>query len=182
MSEADFVAGAVEVAGLTASAARAAYADPELAATIPVAVETGYSVSRRPIGDTGAGDGARSAANFACEVSFWRANVGPTGDELMRYTVDKYFESDGTNILNWDVSEAGTVTYLGQVGGWSFRGTLLSTDGDRAFGSAHYSQRVGEFQTLNSFSWTPELQVIVHANGDIELFWPGERDSQLTWC
>ncbi|WP_369374356.1 hypothetical protein AB1046_08705 [Promicromonospora sp. Populi] len=184
MSEADFVAGAVKYAGLTASEAHAAYADPEAIATVPVQVSTQVGSSAAPSRDSGSSAEVNAPAVIDCEVTALQTFENVFGHDLAYYELNKWFEAEDGRVVGTSTSWRGWASDLGYLGGWAYRGNLVANTGWRGPDyTEHFSQVVGDFADYNDAHWTPEIEIAVHGEGSYEVFLPGsDQEYYLSHC
>ncbi|WP_166353626.1 hypothetical protein [Phytoactinopolyspora limicola] len=175
MSEEEFVAGAMEVGGLSEADARDAYHDPDVVLTVPVEVVAEDSVESETV------DSPTIKATYrGCTLTARRDANNLAGHRLFRLTVEKYWEGNGSTVRNVSHDWSHSTTTLGRVGGWSFDRLTESVGEYRSWrGIArgrHYSARSGRWSAWPE-SRTLQARLMTRADGS----WTTDRGDGKCW-
>jgi hypothetical protein len=177
MSEEEFVEGAMEVGGLSESAAREAYHDPALALTVPVAVV----VEDTAVSEPAAGNPTINAAYRGCTLTSKRDYDNVFGHRLFRWTVKKYWEGNGTTVRNVSHEVFNSRTWLGKEGNWTFNGLVEAVNEYRNwYGNwhgRHYSARTGQWKATAFEKRNLQVRSMTRADGS----WTTDKSDGDCW-
>ncbi|MGW3513201.1 hypothetical protein [Streptomyces sp. NPDC000994] len=156
VSEADFVAGVMATAGLSASEAHELYEDPEQAQYVPYEeVATDEAIGGTvDTPEEGVGPALVEVKRW-CEITAKRDYNNAFGNRLFRYTMVKYWEGNNSTVSNPHASVSHSTTTLGSIGGWSYDKQNGSNDyyfispSNGPSRGGHYSYRSGQWKTTS---------------------------------
>ncbi|WP_166353449.1 hypothetical protein [Phytoactinopolyspora limicola] len=175
VSEEEFVAGAMEVGGLSEADARDAFHDPDVVLTVPVEVVAEDTVESETV------ESPSTAAAFrGCTLTARRDYNNVFGHRLFRLTVEKYWQGNGSTVRNVSHDWSQSTTSFARVVGWRYYGLTESVDEYRSWrGIArgrHYSARSARW-TAGPESRTLQARMMTRADGS----WTTDRGDGKCW-